>query len=88
MALFDATRRAPRRIISQADARHLPPGVLPGTRTGPGGPLWDVIWWSRGESNPRPQVFAEQFYMRSCLIWVLRPLIAQQHAIKVPSHWI
>jgi hypothetical protein len=25
-------------------------------------------WWSRGESNPRPQAIAGQFYMRSCLI--------------------
>jgi hypothetical protein len=49
-------------------------------------PMQNVKWWSRGESNPRPQVFAEQIYMRSCLIWVLKSLIAQQHAIKVPSH--
>jgi hypothetical protein len=26
-------------------------------------------WWSRGESNPRPQTFTGQFYMRSALIW-------------------
>jgi hypothetical protein len=25
-------------------------------------------WWSRGESNPRPQAITGQFYMRSCLI--------------------
>ena len=24
-----------------------------------------VYWWSRRESNPRPQVLYEQFYMRS-----------------------
>ena len=27
-------------------------------------------WWSRGESNPRPQAFAGQFYMRSRLICI------------------
>ncbi len=25
-------------------------------------------WWSRGESNPRPQAITGQFYMRSWLI--------------------
>jgi hypothetical protein len=25
-------------------------------------------WWSRGESNPRPQAITGQFYMRSALI--------------------
>ncbi len=25
-------------------------------------------WWSRGESNPRPQAITGQFYMLSCLI--------------------
>lgn len=33
-------------------------------------PLWMHIWWSWGESNPRPQAFFEQFYMCSRLIWV------------------
>ena len=26
------------------------------------------VWWSRGESNPRPQAILRQFYMRSSLI--------------------
>ena len=33
--------------------------------------LWtlsDLKWWSRGESNPRPQAITGQFYMLSCLI--------------------
>ena len=25
-------------------------------------------WWSRGESNPRPQAITGQFYMRSALL--------------------
>ena len=30
---------------------------------------WDfTLWWSRGESNPRPQAITGQFYMLSCLI--------------------
>jgi hypothetical protein len=36
---------------------------------------WDVLgrheickWWSRRESNPRPQAITGQFYMRSWLI--------------------
>jgi hypothetical protein len=30
---------------------------------------WDFkLWWSRGESNPRPQAITGQFYMRSRLI--------------------
>ena len=28
------------------------------------------IWWSRRESNPRPQDFHEQFYMLSRLTWI------------------
>jgi hypothetical protein len=32
--------------------------------------LWTLFWWSRGESNPRPQAIAGQFYMLSCLIWI------------------
>ena len=31
--------------------------------------LW---WWRRGESNPRPQAFFRQFYMRSQAIWFNR----------------
>jgi hypothetical protein len=27
-------------------------------------------WWSRGESNPRPQAITGQFYMRSALLCV------------------
>ncbi len=27
-------------------------------------------WWSRRESNPRPQVLYDQFYMRSRSIWI------------------
>jgi hypothetical protein len=27
-----------------------------------------LSWWSRGESNPRPQAITGQFYMRSALI--------------------
>jgi hypothetical protein len=30
-----------------------------------------TFWWSRGESNPRPQVIYDQFYMRSRFIFVL-----------------
>ncbi len=30
---------------------------------------WRQIWWSRGESNPRPQAIIGQFYMLSWLIW-------------------
>ena len=30
-----------------------------------GAPQGAVCWWSRGESNPRPQAFHRQFYMRS-----------------------
>jgi hypothetical protein len=29
-----------------------------------------TFWWSRGESNPRPQVIYDQFYMRSRFIFV------------------
>ncbi len=30
---------------------------------------WDfTLWWSRRESNPRPQAIVRQFYMRSCLV--------------------
>ena len=32
------------------------------------GPSRTLKWWSRGESNPRPQAFTGQFYMLSCLI--------------------
>lgn len=28
-----------------------------------------MYWWSRRESNPRPQIFHRQFYMLSRLIW-------------------
>ena len=28
-------------------------------------PLWSLKWWSRRESNPRPQAITGQFYMRS-----------------------
>jgi len=27
------------------------------------------IWWSWGESNPRPQAIVRQIYMLSWLIW-------------------
>ena len=30
---------------------------------------WDfTLWWSWGDSNPRPQIFHAQFYMLSGLI--------------------
>lgn len=29
-----------------------------------------MYWWSRRESNPRPQVLYDQFYMRSRSIWI------------------
>jgi hypothetical protein len=32
------------------------------------GPLQSLFWWSRRESNPRPQAITGQFYMRSWLI--------------------
>ena len=32
------------------------------------GPSRTLKWWSRGESNPRPQAITGQFYMLSCLI--------------------
>ena len=32
------------------------------------GPMRTFRWWSRGESNPRPQAITGQFYMRSALI--------------------
>ena len=32
---------------------------------------WDFeYWWSRRESNPRPQVLYDQFYMLSRSTWV------------------
>ena len=31
-------------------------------------PFGGFVWWSRGESNPRPQAITGQFYMLSCLI--------------------
>ena len=34
-----------------------------------GGPL-RFQWWSRRESNPRPQVLHDQFYMRSRSTWI------------------
>ena len=41
-------------------------------------------WWSRRESNPRPQAFAGQFYMRSRLIWI-SPLAPRSGTLrKVP----
>jgi hypothetical protein len=33
-------------------------------------PMWALVWWSWRELNPRPQAFAEQFYMFSGLIWI------------------
>jgi len=38
-------------------------------------PLGDLfIWWSRGESNPRPQALYRQFYILSCVVkFNLRP---------------
>jgi len=44
-----------------ADERH-PQRKTPAPRERPG-----VLmkWWSRGESNPRPQTFARQIYMLS-----------------------
>jgi len=34
------------------------------------GPWWSLFWWSRRESNPRPQAIIGQFYMRSWLVWI------------------
>ena len=32
------------------------------------------VWWSRGESNPRPQALYRQFYILSCVVkFNLRP---------------
>lgn len=31
-----------------------------------------VYWWSRRESNPRPQAILRQFYMLSSLVWISR----------------
>lgn len=33
-------------------------------------PPRNLIWWSRRESNPRPQAFVRQIYMLSWLIWI------------------
>ena len=30
-----------------------------------------IVWWSRGESNPRPLAIVRQIYMLSWLIWFL-----------------
>ena len=46
--------------------------------------LGPADWWSRRESNPRPQAFAGQFYMRSRLIWI-SPLAPRSGTLrKVP----
>src|SRR5574337_253792 len=37
------------------------------------GPMRTLVWWSRGESNPRPQAISGQIYMRSWLIWISHP---------------
>jgi hypothetical protein len=51
---------------------------------GPERSLGPVDWWSRRESNPRPQAFAGQFYMRSRLIWI-SPLAPRSGTLrKVP----
>ena len=51
---------------------------------GPEMTLGPWYWWSRRESNPRPQAFAGQFYMRSRLIWV-SPLAPRSGTLrKVP----
>jgi len=39
-------------------------------------------WWSRRELNPRPQAITGQFYMLSCLIWVLT---ARSRSSTLPS---
>jgi hypothetical protein len=46
------------------------------------------MWWSRRESNPRPQAITGQFYMRSWLICFLTLRVAQQHATLKASHLI
>jgi len=33
------------------------------------GRLEILVWWSWGESNPRPKAIAGQIYMLSWLIW-------------------
>ena len=38
-------------------------------KKGPGDYPSPSKWWSRGESNPRPQVRYSKFYMRILLIW-------------------
>ena len=46
--------------------------VAVGHRDGLVTSIFDENWWSRGESNPRPQAILRRFYMRSSLIWFLR----------------
>ena len=38
-------------------------------------PRWlgSAVWWSWGESNPRPQIFLVRFYMLSDLLWISPP---------------
>jgi len=41
------------------------------------GLFWIVVWWRRGESNPRPKIFHLSVYIHS-LIFSFHPRVAYQ----------
>jgi hypothetical protein len=53
---------------------------------GLGGYPSPCVWWSWAESNRRPQMFPERFYMFSCLICVLPPSPRSSTLRGRPAH--
>jgi hypothetical protein len=54
---------------TRPDTKKAPSGL---NSLGVHGPRRTSMWWSRGESNPRPQAIPGQIYTLSSLIWISR----------------